>query len=147
MKVCHSCGAENRDDSRFCCRCGISLPMSGEPGERAEQKPDSLPAPPPPPVIVRNAPVYPPPKPEFTRYDLSTIFGFVASLVGLFQITLILEPLALLTSILGFARGKRYRGLAIAGTVIAAIGLLLRFFYTLYLNGLLPQWVITGTFD
>lgn len=143
MKICKSCGASNRDDSRFCSSCGFA---------ELEPVPDPVPAPalppvPPPPTVVHTPPVFSIPKPEFTRYDLSTIFGFVASIVGLFQISLILEPLALLTSILGFARGKRYRGLAVAGVVIAAIGLLLRFFWTLYNNGVIPQWVITGTFD
>lgn len=140
MKICKSCGASNRDDSRFCSSCGFA---------ELEPVPDPIPAPTPapPPAVVHTPPIFPIPKPEFTRYDLSTIFGFVAAIVGLFQISLILEPLALLTSILGFARGKRYRGLSIAGTVIAGIGLLLRFFWTLYLNGLIPQWVITGTFN
>lgn len=140
MKICKSCGASNRDDSRFCCNCGFA---------ELEQAPDPIPAPTPapPPVVVHTPPIFPLPKPEFTRYDLSTIFGFVAAIVGLFQISLILEPLALLTSILGFARGKRYRGLAVAGVVIAGIGLLLRFFWTLYQNGVIPQWIITGTFN
>lgn len=138
MKICKSCGASNRDDSRFCSSCGFA---------ELEPAPNPVPAPPPPPVVVHTPPIFPPPKPEFTRYDLSTIFGFVAAIVGLFQISLILEPLALLTSILGFAHGKRYRGLAVAGVVIAAIGLLLRFFWTLYQNGVIPQWVITGTFN
>ncbi len=140
MKICKSCGASNRDDSRFCCNCGCA---------ELETAPDpvSAPMPAPPPVIVHTPPVFPPPKPDFTRYDLSTIFGFVAAIVGLFQISLILEPLALVTSILGFARGKRYRGLSIAGTVIAGIGLLLRLFHTLYINNMIPRWLITGTFD
>lgn len=119
MKICKSCGAENRNDSRFCSGCGSA---------ELESAPDPVPAPPPPPVLVRNAPVYSFPKPEFTRYELSTIFGFVSAIVGMFSISLILEPLALVTSILGFARGKRYRGLSIAGIVIAGIALLLRLF-------------------
>lgn len=138
MKICKSCGASNRDDSRFCSSCGFA---------ELDPVPASALPPVPPPAVVHTPPIFPIPKPEFTRYDLSTIFGFVASIVGLFQISLILEPLALLTSILGFARGKRYRGLAIAGVVIAGIGLLLRFFWTLYNNGVIPQWVITGTFE
>ncbi|MCM1335721.1 MAG: zinc ribbon domain-containing protein [Bacteroides sp.] len=137
MKTCKLCGAENRDDSRFCSTCGGAEFILGQP---------TIPPPPPPPSAM-SAPLPPTPKPEFTRYDLSTIFGFVAALVGLFQISLILEPLALVTAILGFARGKRYRGLAVAGVVIAGIGLILRFFTALYTNGLIPRWIITGTFD
>lgn len=136
MKICKSCGAANRDDSHFCSSCGAA---------EFDTVPDPAPLPPPP-VTVHNTPVYQIRRPEFTPYDLSTIFGFVAAIVGLFQISLILEPLALLTSIIGFAHGKRFRGLAIAGIVIAGIGLLLRLFWTLYQNGVIPQWVITGTF-
>lgn len=140
MKICRSCGAENRDDSRFCSSCGGAEFELGEPRVLA-------PPPPPPPVLGQSVPIFQMKKPEFTRYDLSTIFGFVAAIVGLFHISLILEPLALATSLLGFARGRRYRGLAVAGVVIAGIGLLLRLFTALYANGLIPHWIITGTFD
>lgn len=144
MKICRSCGASNRDDSRFCSSCGAAE-LEPAPDPVSASAPTLAPLPPP--AAVHTRPVFQAPKPDFTRYDLSTIFGFVAAIVGLFQISLILEPLALVTSILGFARGKRYRGLAVAGVVIAAIGLLLRFFWTLYNNGVIPQWVVTGTFE
>lgn len=139
MKFCKSCGAENKDDSRFCSNCRGAEFDLGDPRVLAP--------PPPPPPVLGQPPLFPAAKPEFTRYDLLTIFGFVAAIVGLFQISLILEPLALFTSIMGFARGKRYRGLAVAGVVIAGIGLLLRLFMALYANGVIPRWIITGTFD
>ena len=120
------------DDSSFCTSCGSS--EFGQCAEGAVQP-------------VRSAPLPQPNiKPDFTVFDLMTIFGFVASLVGLFQIGLILEPLALLSTIAGFAKGKRCLGLAIAGFVIAAIGLLVRLFETLYRNNIIPQWLISGAF-
>ncbi len=135
MKLCRSCGALNRDDSRFCSSCGSA---ELEPCAEAPARPSTAPI---------AAPDTKYPRREFTKFDLCTIFGFVSSIVGLFQISLILEPLALATSILGFSKGKRYRGLAIAGVVISSLGLLLRLFSTLYLNGIVPRWLITGTFE
>ncbi len=137
MKICKSCGAPNKDDSRFCSSCGAAeFEPSAQP---------NIPPPPPPPAVVCG-PAFQRQKPDFTMFDLCVIFGFVASLVGLFQIPLILEPLALLTSIIGFAKGKRFRGLAAAGVTVSAIGLLLRLFTALYLNGLVPNWLISGAF-
>ena len=86
-------------------------------------------------------------KPDFTWYDVMTIFSFVASIIGCFVIGLILDPLALAAGIAGFAKGKRNRALAIAAIVIAAIFLLIRLFITLHDNGIIPEWVITGAFD
>ena len=126
MKICTNCGSQCMDDSSFCTSCGSQT--------FAQYSESVQPAPLPQPRV----------KPDFTVFDLMTIFGFVASLVGLFQIGLILEPLALLSTIAGFAKGKRCRGLAIAGFVIAAIGLLVRLFETLYRNNIIPQWLIIG---
>lgn len=128
MKICTNCGSQCMDDSSFCTSCGSQ--MFAQYPESTQQPVQPLPQ--------------PRVKPDFTVFDLMTIFGFVASLVGLFQIGLILEPLALLSTIAGFAKGKRCRGLAIAGFVIAAIGLLVRLFETLYRNNVIPQWLISG---
>lgn len=139
MKTCIKCGAANKDDNNFCNSCG-------SPDFSAVEAPvNSAPVPPPPvnppvPPVIRK-------RPEYTVFDLLTIFGFVASIVGNFVIALILEPLALAAAIAGFAKGKRYRGLAIAAVVIAAIGLLIRFFITLSDNGFIPEWLVTGTLD
>lgn len=132
MKVCTNCGTVNKDENNFCNGCGSS--SFTEQTDAAQYNAPAAPA-----VTYR--------KPDFTAYDLLTIFGFVASIIGNFVIALILEPLALAASIVGFAKGKRYRGLAIAAVVIAAIGLLIRLFITLHENGLIPEWIVTGTFD
>lgn len=151
MKTCTKCGAVNKDDNNFCNSCGCptfstentaSAHAAGAPATPPPMATNTAPSPaaPMPPLNMYK-------KPEFTMYDLFTIFGFVAAIIGNFVIGLILEPLALAASIAGFARGKRYRGLAIAAIVIAAIALLIRFFITLHENGLIPEWLITGTFD
>lgn len=138
MKICKKCGAVNKDENNFCNSCGAPEFAEGQaPVQNAQ------PAPPPP----MPAPVPLHKKPEFTWYDVFTIFSFVASIIGCFVIGLILDPLALAAGIAGFAKGKRNRGLAIAAIVIAAISLLIRLFITLYDNGVIPQWVITGAFD
>lgn len=128
MKKCTVCGKENRDENTFCSECGNNTfePTAVQP--------------------VYTAPVQAE-KPEFTKFDLMSILGFVSSLVGIFYIGLILEPLAAITTIVGFVKGKRNRGLAAAGFVIAVIALLVRLFYTLYVNGVIPKWLISGSFD
>ena len=138
--MCAGCGAFNRDDNNFCNSCGAS---EFRPMAENTTNPNAAPVLPPPPPT----PTYIQPKPEFTKYDLFTIFGFVAGIVGCFVISLILHPLSIAASIAGFARGKRYRGLAIAAVIIAVIGLLIRLFLTLYETGNIPHWLITGAFD
>lgn len=129
MRRCTKCGCINEDGSVFCAQCG---------GREFEDVMNAAP--------VNNAPMNTTPqkKSEITKYLIFTIFGFTASLVGLFWISLILEPLAVIAASVGFLKEKRYRALAIAGFTIALIGLLIRLFVTLYDNGLIPQWLIKG---
>lgn len=132
MKTCTSCGAVNKDENRFCSACGGSSFAPVEETAQPVQPQQLHPA-------YRKLP--------FTGFDLLAVLGFVASLVGLFQISLILEPLAAVTSILGFIKGQRNKGLAAAGVIISVIGLIVRLFMTLYKNGVIPKWLITGAFD
>ena len=133
MKTCISCGVVNKDENRFCSACGGS---SFAPVEETAQPIQP---------IQQPHPAYR--KPPFTGFDLMSVLGFVASLVGLFQISLILEPIAAVTSILGFLKGQRNKGLAAAGFIISIIGLLIRLFMTLYKNGLTPKWLMAGAFE
>ena len=75
--------------------------------------------------------------------DVCTVLGFVASIVGYFYTSIILLPLGLVGSIVGF-RGDKTKGLAVAGIVISVIGLLIRLMVVLYENDLLPYWVTSG---
>lgn len=129
MKTCVKCNSLNKDDNNFCNTCGCSEFVAAPEGVQAPVQPAHI------------------HKKDYTMYDLFTIFGFVSSIIGFFVIALVLEPLSLAASIAGFARGKRWRGLAIAAIVISAIGLLIRLFVTLYDIGAIPQWLITGTFE
>lgn len=140
MKICKKCGAVNKDENNFCNCCGAPE-FSEAPADMQTPQP-AMPVPPAPapmPAFYN--------KPDFTWYDVMTIFSFVASIIGCFVIGLILDPLALAAGIAGFAKGKRNRALAIAAIVIAAIFLLIRLFITLHDNGIIPEWVITGAFD
>ncbi len=136
MKICLKCGTMNKDENNFCNSCGS--PEFGPMPENTTN-PNAAPVPLAPVVVMK--------KPDFTWYDVCTIFSFVASIIGCFIISLILDPLALAAGIAGFAGGKRNKGLAIAAIVIAAISLLIRLFLALYDNGVIPKWLITGTLD
>lgn len=129
MKLCRKCGVLNKDENNFCNSCGSS-DFSGSSAQPA--MPDYVAG---------------PEKDDFTWYEVFTIFSFVASLIGCLVIPLILDPLALAAGIAGFAGGKRYKGLAVAAIVIAAINLLIRLFLALHDNGVIPGWFITGTLN
>ncbi len=136
MKNCLNCGAVNKDENNFCCGCGSTAftnPSAENLGSpiRAAAPVQNIP-------YNNNIP---------TKFDLFTIFGFVASIIGAFVIALILEPLALVSAIIGFVKGKRFRGLAIAAIIIAVITLLIRLFVTLHNLGAIPEWLITGALD
>lgn len=137
MKNCLNCGAINKDENNFCCGCGStaftnpSAENIGSPIRAAAPVPNTH-------RFNENIP---------TKFDLFTIFGFVASIIGAFVIALVLEPLALVSAIIGFVKGKRLRGLAIAAIIIAVIALLIRLFVTLHNLGAIPEWLITGALD
>lgn len=78
--------------------------------------------------------------------DLFAILGFVAAIVGMFVISIILHPLAATTSFLSFVRETRFKGLAIAGFVIAVIGGIVYLILSLYHNNLIPDWITYGAF-
>lgn len=137
MKNCTTCGSLNKDENNFCCSCGASTFTPSAENAVPPVQPNFVPS---------AVPMYHQ-KINSTRYDLFTIFGFVASIIGAFVIALVLEPLALISAIIGFIKGKRLRGLAIAAIIIAVIALLIRLFITLYNLGAIPEWLITGALD
>lgn len=129
MKVCKACGRILQNNCSFCGVCGKS---------EFEPLPEGTNMPVPTPI--------PTPKPAFSKFDLLTVLGFVAAVVGFFQVALILEPLGLICSLIGFLKGNRSKGLAVAGVIISVIALLLKLFDTLWQNGLIPEWLFAGTF-
>jgi len=145
MKKCLNCGKENRNENQFCSTCGgtaFETPYSTD--EPARVQPQYQTPPPPPPPMMN--PMMHPVKKPFTVFDVLTILGFVSSIVGLMQIWVVLEPLAVITSVIGFFKGSRNKGLAAAGFVIAVIAFIIRLFMTLYDNNIVGRWAIEGIF-
>ena len=135
MKQCPVCGLTVEDREPFCPRCSADLTH----------------VPPLPPQAQPLAPAPPPyyaPRPQparrpFTWADVATFLGFCSSIVGYFGASLLFFPLAILASVLGF-KGDRARGLAVAGIVIATLGLLLMLMFLLRQAEVLPQWFTSG---
>ena len=135
MKQCPVCGLTVEDREPFCPRCSADLTH----------------VPPLPPQAQPLAPAPPPyyaPRPQparrpFTWADVATLLGFCASIVGYFGASVLFFPLAILASVLGF-KGDRARGLAVAGIVIATLGLLLKLMVVLRQAEFLPGWFTSG---
>ncbi len=135
MKQCPVCGLTVEDREPFCPRCSADLTH----------------VPPLPPQAQPLAPAPPPyyaPRPQparrpFTWADVATFLGFCASIVGYFGASLLFFPLGILASVLGF-KGDRARGLAVAGIVIATLGLLLKLMFILRQAEFLPGWFTSG---
>lgn len=135
MKQCPVCGLTVEDREPFCPRCSADLTH----------------VPPLPPQAQPLAPAPPPyyaPRPQparrpFTWADVATFLGFCSSIVGYFGASLLFFPLGILASVLGF-KGDRARGLAVAGIVIATLGLLLKLMFILRQAEFLPGWFTSG---
>ncbi len=136
MKKCINCGADNKNENTFCSTCGGSNFESPYSTDAPGVQPP-LPVPPQPPV-------YGEPRKPFGIFDVFTILGFVSSIVGLMCIWVVLEPLAMVSSILGFFKGGRYKGLAAAGFVIALIAFIIQLFTALYNGNVIGKWAIEG---
>ena len=138
MKKCISCGADNKNENVFCSTCGgkeFEEPYSTDAAQPAPPPPPAPPVPPMPPVYQKR---------PFTFFDVLTILGFVASIVGLWGVGFVLEPIAIISSVFGFFKGTRYKGLAAAGMVIAVIAFIIRLFIALYDNNIIGRWAVDG---
>ena len=135
MKQCPVCGLTVEDREPFCPRCSADLTHVPPLPPQAQPL---APAPPP-----YNAPRPQPARRPFTWADVATFLGFCASIVGYFGASVLFFPLAILASVLGF-KGDRARGLAVAGIVIATLGLLLKLMFILRQAEFLPQWFTSG---
>lgn len=148
MKKCLNCGADNKNENVFCSTCGskeFGAPFDDPATPVQPAAPSAPPVPPAPPIAP---PLMPPRMPEirkpFTFFDVLTILGFVSSIVGLWGVGFVLEPIALVASILGFFKGGRNKGLAAAGLVIAVIAFIIRLFLTLYDANIIGRWAVDG---
>ena len=121
-------------------------PMQGVPPVNPNMPAGRPPQMPPYPPVMQQ-PVYQrPQKKPLTIADLLTILGFVAALVGMFSASVILHPLAAVSSLVGFIKGTKFKPLSVAGFVISIVGGLVYIILSLYRSGLLPQWVTFGAF-
>lgn len=139
MKQCPRCGVLLPDQEPFCQNCGLSF------AQTAQVPPEGIPAPPA--LAPRWVPGLPqghfPRQKPFSWADICTVLGFTSSVMGYFWASILLLPLGFITSLVGF-RGDRTKGLAVAGIVISAIGLLLKLMAILDEASLLPYWFTNG---
>lgn len=152
MYTCPNCGAECVPGAAVCLRCGAALPVpppvqppvpppGAYPHTPQFQPQPFQPAMPPRPMLP--APQYVRPQRSFNWRDIFTVLGFVSSVVGYFFASVLLLPLGLIASIVGFP-SERNRGLAVAGIVISAIGALIKVMVILSESALLPEWFTSG---
>ncbi len=133
MKVCPMCHLPMANDSAtFCTRCGADISQVAPQYNTFAQVQ-------PPTVYVA------PPKKKFRWFDICTIIGFIASLVGLFWSSIILLPLGIICSMIGFI-GNKTNALAIAGMVISIIAFIIKIAIVLNETGIVPEWVTRGLF-
>ena len=139
MKQCPTCGVYLQDQAAFCPRCGVDMThVPPIPPQAMPQNPAPLA-----PQVPTFEPPQPPVRRPFTWADVSTFLGFCASIVGYFGASLLFFPLGIVASVLGF-KGERAKGLAVAGIVIATLGLLLKLMTILELAEFLPWWFTSG---
>ena len=144
MKYCTNCGAENNEENQFCfnCRCDVFNDFPPAPQPIA---PNPMPMPMPSPMMYQQ-PAPKPKKQPLTIFDLFSILGFVAAIVGMFSASIILHPVSAIASIVGFVGHSRFKALAIAGFVIAIVGGIVFTVISLYRAGYIPEWITDGAF-
>ena len=146
MKYCKNCGAENNNENQFCfnCRCDV---FSETPPVMQPIMPPPMPMPMPMPIPVQmQMPRPAAPKKPLGVYDIFAMLGFVASIVGMFAVSIILHPVAAISSIVGFIGNTRFKPLALTGFVISIIGGIIFTVLSLYRAGLIPEWITDGAF-
>lgn len=143
MKYCKNCGAENNNENQFCFNCRCDVFNDVPPAVQPIMPPPPFPQPGPMPMYQ---PPVPKPKKPLGIFDLFCLLGFVASIVGMFSASIILHPIAAISSIAAFLGGTRFKGLAIAGFVIAIVGGIVFTVISLYRGGYIPEWITDGAF-
>ncbi len=133
MKICPNCNqVHDNDQTQFCTTCGADL------SQVPPQEFYGLSTPVPPSM---SYPLYS----SFTWVDVFSIVGFVAALIGLFWASVILLPVGIICSVIGFF-SRKTRAIAIAGLTISIIGLLIKLCMELYQAGMIPEWLTRGIF-
>lgn len=83
---------------------------------------------------------------QISIFDIMSIFSFVASIVGCFCIALIFEPAAIITALIGFKKGKRFKPLCASAIIISVISFIIQLFTLLYRAGIISKWLMNGIF-
>ncbi len=164
MKQCIHCGAILPDPAQNCRNCGAvqpvpypAPPFAGQTGVNPPQAgtvcPQQAPGGPAvPPVQAAPQPLQvpapqwrsvPQPRRSFSWADVCTVMGFTSSVIGFFWASLVLLPLGLVTSLIGF-KGDKTRALAVAGIVVSVVGLLIKVMMILNDANWLPYWITNG---
>ena len=161
--ICNKCYAQNPESSKFCFKCGTPLSQDTQAESFTQTQADAAAAKG---AGYENAagemnhladealhqyydapayhnPYQPPKKKEYTWCDFCSVIGFTCSIVGLFYFWLILCPVGLVASFLGF-RANNTKGLAVAGFIISFIGVVIKIGHILYTTGILPFWLTSG---
>ncbi len=143
MKICPNCNTPNQNTSAFCISCGTEL-------SQVAVQPEPAPIVPPAPVRQMEPPPVPiyeaKPKAPLSWFDICGMIGFIASLLGIFWCSIVLMPIGIILSLLGFM-GNRFRGMSIAGLTISLLGALIKICFVLQNSGVAPEWVTRGIFS
>ena len=115
---CMYCNTYNDDRYKFCVKCGRSL--TNQPQPLYAEWPEIQ-------------------KKKYKISDIATIGGFAMSIMGVFMLWLIFNPLSLALSIFGFAKDNK-RALAVAGIIISVISILFHIGKAIY--AYMPYWAL-----
>lgn len=135
MKNCSNCGAELQDEAKFCPACGAAQNVEQPAGQQAQQPQYGAPqqpyygqaqygAPQQQPYYAPQAPV----KPTSAMAIIGLISAILSLVVGCYLgvVGIVIGAVGVVLSAIGIAKKDKYRapGIAIAGLVIACVGLL-----------------------
>ena len=141
MKICKNCGTPNADENNFCRTCA-----------HVEFENQSTPIPP-----IQQMPPYPIPYQQPTQKknkqknpisipDMLAISSLVVAIVGMYASALVLHPVAFIAGFIGMKCSEKYKAIAVAGIVLAALGGFIYMVMNAYYRGGLPRWSTYGAF-
>lgn len=144
-KICPNCKKVVDDNFRYCDSCGTKLETSAINDEELNTSTASNPV-----SVSSNTSNSSEISLEISlkgkKNMLLIILGFVSSIIGVFCFSVILLPLGACLSLAGLIKSEEFKGLAISGTIISIIGIVLKIAIELYQHNLIPEWLYSGVF-